>query len=153
MSSGLEIILTQPVSYQFSELITNLHLIIIGDNVDVFHWSCIEIATAIICSCLPALRAMMGWLYPALLGGNHSSAGPSSKSFPTPNFDRKGSQPLTDIENIDGGASKRISRNHSAGIIRDSGPRWPSNFEETELIIMNEKKTYKSAQQSSFLDL
>lgn len=39
------------------------------DNYDVQFWSTVEINVGIICACLPAMRQLLAWLFPAAFGG------------------------------------------------------------------------------------
>jgi hypothetical protein len=107
-----------------------------GDNVDVFHWSCIEIATAVICSCLPALRALMSSWLPNIFGNKQPTTEPSLRSGQAPAFDRRGSQRLHDIESIENKSPGGHSGNYTSESTGEMEQRWSQSSEETELVIM-----------------
>ncbi|KAH6723368.1 hypothetical protein BKA61DRAFT_10012 [Leptodontidium sp. MPI-SDFR-AT-0119] len=50
------------------------------DNADTAIWSNIEVATGIICACMPATKALISRFFPHLLSTNHSSRQPTMPS-------------------------------------------------------------------------
>lgn len=55
---------------------------IAGDNVDTTIWSEIEIFTAAICACLPAVRQLLQRAFPKILGSRDESSGKTEDSTP-----------------------------------------------------------------------
>jgi hypothetical protein len=59
----------------------------------VGYWSTIETDLAIICACMPAIRALIMTVWPRVMGGTTRGKSPMPSSFGGSNFDNKHSQP------------------------------------------------------------
>jgi hypothetical protein len=108
----------------------------LGDNVDVFHWSCIEIATAIICACLPALRVLISRLFPGIFGSLETHTVPSTRSGSSRKSHRKGRERIRDIEVPSSkGPQERPGSNDESLVASGlkANSRYLARSEETEL--------------------
>lgn len=59
----------------------------------VGYWSTIETDLAVICACMPAIRALIMTVYPRVMGGTTRGKSPMPSSFGGSGFDNKHSQP------------------------------------------------------------
>lgn len=135
MSLGLEIILTPHVSFVWLTLAWALTNANIGDNVDVYHWSVIEITTAIICACLPALRVLLGRFVPGVFGTPQTRAN-STPLAASRQFDRSGHNRIEDCESSEKSIVGDPKENVSPASYSNLSPKSLEGSEGTELVDM-----------------
>ncbi len=108
-----------------------------GDNVDVVKWSCIEIASAVICACLPALRPLLGRFLPKVFGKTEHT-GPSSGKV-TANNAKLSRERLQQVgeRKMEAGMSLECLKGDAISESR----RWSDDAEDTELVFMEPRNT------------
>jgi hypothetical protein len=102
------------------------------DNMDITLWSCIELAVAVICACLPALRPLVSRVLPKIFGSVQSTSmatGDPSRAPSRP--DTKGMHRVEDVEGVEVLHKDLQSAPSTRG-------RW-SDTDETELVAMSPK--------------
>lgn len=105
-----------------------------GDNVDVYYWSCIEIATAIVCTCLPALRVLMSQWCSTMFGSLQSHTIQFTPSGGSHLNIGNGRDPMEDSESGDKTATEDPREDQNAVDISEIGARFPNDSEGTDLV-------------------
>jgi len=105
--------------------------------VDAALWSCIEISTAVVCTCLPSLRILMSRLFPGIFGQSQNQSG---AMIPNSSYARKGSQRIIDTDSSTGIRSKKMNGHQSQGSTGELNSPWSPKCEETELDNMELEK-------------
>jgi len=117
-----------------------------GDNVDTSIWSAIELTTAVICACLPALRPILKQILPKIFGrmsSNKTSASP--RGFLVSDMDVTQSQ-ITDGETglagigSRGGGGKGTKEQNMTKPLKSHVVRWLEE-EDDQVKLVDLKKT------------
>ena len=111
---------------------------LVGSNLDLILWSCIEIATAVICACLPALKPLLSRYLPQMFG--NTTRNTTGHAYNTQLSQRSLQQSRRNIRIPDqeaGTLSKAQAKSDSESTLVDGarGRRWLDD-ENTELVAM-----------------